>query len=178
MTSFTAVYDRDENGYWLVELAEEPRCHTYARTLRLAKQRIREAALLWVPEGDDVEVIDEVHVPGEVGELWRAALVCRQQAETLSVLAIESTRQAAWALVEESHLSMRDAGELLELSHQRIQQLHDQVQAAEYRSAHAYAAEITSRLAPLYEQVAAIHRAKTARHPVHDLRARQNAETR
>ena len=43
---YTAVYWR-EGSNWLVELAEEPRAHTFARSLAKAEEHIRDATALW-----------------------------------------------------------------------------------------------------------------------------------
>jgi len=64
----TAVYryERQPDGgaAWIVELVEEPRCHTFGRTLRAAQRNIREAAAAWYEvEPSQVEVDDDVRLP-------------------------------------------------------------------------------------------------------------------
>lgn len=63
----TAVYERDPRGIaWAVHVAEEPRCHSWGRTL--AGAAIIEATELWLdelgvsdPEG--LLICDDVRVP-------------------------------------------------------------------------------------------------------------------
>jgi transcriptional regulator with XRE-family HTH domain len=51
------------------------------------------------------------------------AIAARELAESANRTAPQMMGEAAFALVREAHLSMRDAGELLGVSHQRIHQL-------------------------------------------------------
>ena len=79
---YTVVYERDESGAWNAYVPEVPGCHTYGRSLRLARERIRETLGLWVDDADQA-----IHCLAELG------------------------------------LSVRDAGEVLGISHQRAQQI-------------------------------------------------------
>lgn len=59
--TWTARIHRDAEGSaWLAEVAEEPRVHTYGRTLAAATENIREALALWL----EVEAGGEVHPAG------------------------------------------------------------------------------------------------------------------
>src|SRR5919197_1991096 len=63
-----AVYrhERQPDGTtaWIVDLADEPRCHTFGRTLRAAQRNIREAAAAWYEvDPSEVEVADDVRLP-------------------------------------------------------------------------------------------------------------------
>ncbi len=65
MVSVTAVYERDVRGRWLVHIAEEPRCHTWARSYAAARREILDAAELWLDELG-VESIDNLDLRDEV----------------------------------------------------------------------------------------------------------------
>jgi hypothetical protein len=46
-TTATARLEREKDGRWTVELEEEPRVHTWGKTVDQALRRVREAAALW-----------------------------------------------------------------------------------------------------------------------------------
>ena len=63
----TAVFHRDDEGYWLVELVEEPRIHTYGRTLAKAREHIADAAALWFQVApDQLDLREDIHLPKQV----------------------------------------------------------------------------------------------------------------
>lgn len=122
--TYTAVFERGRDGFWEVELVEEPRVHTYGRTLAKARAYIREATAGWFDVGEDsFDVVEEMHLPKAVKDPLSRALRGRERAEAASAAALTMTREAAEALVRTGQLSTRDAAELLGLSHQRVQQL-------------------------------------------------------
>lgn len=122
MATVTAVYERDAQGRWLVHLAEEPRCHTWARSYAAARREIVELWLdeLAVESLDDMIVRDEVQVAG--------AAQARQLAETREELTrrLAEVRtevdQAARELVAEG-VSVRDVADLLGISPGRVSQV-------------------------------------------------------
>jgi predicted RNase H-like HicB family nuclease len=120
----TATYKRDAEGVWLVELVDEPRVHTYGRTLAKAREHIRDATALWFDVAEDSFELDEdVQLPPKTKAIVERARVERERAEAAHKNALAKTRAAALNLVENQHLTMRDAAELLGMSHQRVQQL-------------------------------------------------------
>ena len=124
MTSkYRVVIKRDESGAWIARVPSIPGCHTHGRTLEQARGRIREALALWVDDAGTVELDFHVRLPRGVRAALRRGLADRERAESARAAAGLSTARAVRTLVEELHLSVRDAGELLELSHQRVQQL-------------------------------------------------------
>lgn len=119
---YAVIYERDESGAWNAHVPEVPGAHTYGRSLQQARQRIREALGLWVDDAADAQFDEEIRLPREAqGAVARAksarAKLARDQKE-----AAEATRVAARCL-SEMGLSIRDAGEVLEISHQRAQQI-------------------------------------------------------
>ncbi len=122
--SYTAVFERGREGFWEVELVEEPRVHTFGRTLAKARAHIREASAVWFDVDEDAfDLVEEMRLPKAVKDRLAKALRGRERAEAANEAALGMTREAAEALVRTSHLSTRDAAELLGLSHQRVQQL-------------------------------------------------------
>lgn len=124
MKTLTAVFQRDEDGYWLVELAEEPRVHSYGRTLGKAREHIVDAAALWFDLAPaELDITEDIRLPGPVRASLELARQARQHAQEARDAASGATREAALALVREGNLSVRDAADMLGLSHQRVQQL-------------------------------------------------------
>lgn len=122
--TYTAVYDRDEQGMWLVELLEEPRVHTYGRTLAKARANIQDAAALWfATDPGELHLVDDLRLPAPVLASAARATQARQDAASAKDAAMAATAEAAVTLVRAGHLSVRDAAEVLGLSHQRVQQL-------------------------------------------------------
>jgi predicted RNase H-like HicB family nuclease len=122
--TYTAVYERDGNA-WLVEIAEEPPCHSWGRTLSAAHSNIRDALALWLDQSpDSFEIRDDVRLPQELEHQLSAVRQYKTALERFQHTLTQLTAQTAQALTR-SGLSMRDAGRLMGLSHQRIDQLLD-----------------------------------------------------
>jgi predicted RNase H-like HicB family nuclease len=123
----TAVYryERQPDGgaAWVVELAEEPRCHTFGRTLRAAQRNIREAAAAWYEvERSQVELDDDVRLPPPASRALGRSRALRDREREAHEQARAATA-AAVAALRDVGLSERDTGALLGLSHQRVHQL-------------------------------------------------------
>jgi predicted RNase H-like HicB family nuclease len=123
----TAVYryERQPDGgaAWIVELAEEQRCHTFGRTLRAAQRNIREAAAAWYEvEPSQVEVVDDVRLPAPASRALGRSRALRDRERQAHEHARVATA-AAVAALRDVGLSERDTGILLGLSHQRVHQL-------------------------------------------------------
>jgi predicted RNase H-like HicB family nuclease len=113
--------ERDEAGYWIADAPEVPGAHTFARRLDQVPERIAEAIAVALDVGD-VEVKLDVHLSPDLEEAVSGALVSRQAAELAAHNAGDATRRAARALLA-AGFSRRDAGALLGVSHQRVDQL-------------------------------------------------------
>jgi predicted RNase H-like HicB family nuclease len=126
MTTLTARYTRDDDGNWLAELVEEPRIHTWGRSLATTRTNIREAAELWF-EADEPVVVDEF--PDWVRAPLDQAVPAREEAERVVEVAARATLDAIRDLTDNG-LSRRDVADLLNISYQRVQQLVEQAQQA------------------------------------------------
>ena len=122
MKEYRAVFERDETGTWLARVPSIPGCHTYGRTLEQARTRLRDALGLWISHPDSVRIAEDIVLPSDLKAAVRRSRRTRERAEREQEHAQKETRAAATALVGEG-VSLRDAGELLGLSHQRVQQL-------------------------------------------------------
>ncbi len=121
--TYKAVFERDESGAWIVRIAEIRGCHTYGRTLDQARRRIREALSLWVDDAEDAVIEEEIRLPAAARQALQRAKRARARADRERSRAQEETERTARALLDEVGIGMRDAGELLGISHQRVQQL-------------------------------------------------------
>ncbi len=122
MKSYSAIFERDESGAWLARIPSIRGCHTYGRTLEQARTRLREALGLWIDRPEHAVIEEAIRLPADLRTAIRRSRRTRERAEREHENAQEQTRAAAEALVDEG-VSLRDAGELLGLSHQRVQQL-------------------------------------------------------
>jgi predicted RNase H-like HicB family nuclease len=117
-------YERDPSGWWVGSIREVKGCHTQGRTIAETRRRIREALGLFVGGAERAELVDAVRIPAGERRLLKAYKTARQKAENETRKASAVARRAAKALAGgRLRLSRRDAGEILGLSHQRVQQL-------------------------------------------------------
>jgi predicted RNase H-like HicB family nuclease len=114
---FRAIYELDESGHWIVRVRDLNGCHSYGRSLSEARSRIREALGLFVADVQHAKVVDQIRLPSEMRRLVVRYLAARSRAERERKQAEAAARQLA------ARLSRRDAAELLNVSHQRVQQL-------------------------------------------------------
>ncbi|MGH9076282.1 MAG: type II toxin-antitoxin system HicB family antitoxin [Acidimicrobiales bacterium] len=141
--TYRAIYERDPEGMWLVELAELPQVHTYGRTLAKARAHLVDATALWLDTGPEgLMFTEQGRLPRGVQASVTRARRERRRSEQASEAAAVATQVAARSLVAAAGLSVRDAADLLGLSHQRVQQLlaAPVSEASEQRRAEPHAA--------------------------------------
>jgi predicted RNase H-like HicB family nuclease len=123
INSYRVVIERDETGAWIAHVRGVRGCHTYGQTLDQVRRRIREALSLWVEDADTAELVEEIRLPSEARQAIQRSSAARRRAEHGRANAQRANVAAASLLVDRLGLGVRDAGELLGLSHQRVQQL-------------------------------------------------------
>jgi predicted RNase H-like HicB family nuclease len=121
--TYSVEIHRDESGAWIARVPEVPGCHTYGRSLRQAKRRIREALSLWIDDADKAELMFVLRLPSAIRQKVTASRRAREAALDAQREATETLALTALELVRRDGLSVRDAADLLGLSHQRVQQL-------------------------------------------------------
>jgi predicted RNase H-like HicB family nuclease len=119
---YRAVYEREPDGRWTVEVPQVRGCHTYGRTIEQARERIREALDLFVADADTAEIVDEVRLPAHLMTEVKRARRLREKVSRDQRLMTAAQAKAVMAM-RRIRLGHRDAGRLLGLSHQRVQQL-------------------------------------------------------
>jgi predicted RNase H-like HicB family nuclease/DNA-binding CsgD family transcriptional regulator len=123
MKTYTARLERGEDGRWSVELEEEPRVHTWGRTVDQALARVREATALWFRvDLASIDLVPRPVLPKADSKALDKARQARDQARDADRLAMDRTRKAVAALARRG-ISMRDAAAILGISHQRVHQL-------------------------------------------------------
>ncbi|HYV48601.1 MAG TPA: type II toxin-antitoxin system HicB family antitoxin [Myxococcaceae bacterium] len=126
MSTYAVRYERDESGWWVAQVKESPAAITQGRTIAEARRRIREALALALDDdakAEKAKLIDDVKLPADVRRALVRAQVARKRLEADAAVAQASTTVAIAKLVKKLGLSVRDAGELLGISYQRVQQL-------------------------------------------------------
>jgi hypothetical protein len=122
----------------VARVKEAPAAITQGRTLAQARRRIREALILAAGSSvaaRSVALVEDVRLPAT------ALRALREVASSRTRLVVERDRLstaidvAISTLLDGMQLSVRDAGELLGLSHQRVQQLRAASQRTSRRRA-------------------------------------------
>ncbi len=119
------VYELDESGHWIATVPAVKGCHTYGRSIHEATERIREALGLFVADAARARLVPSVRLPAKVKVLIERQQAARSRAEREQQRARTVIYRAVMALTEELGLSVRDAGRLLGISHQPVQQLRE-----------------------------------------------------
>jgi predicted RNase H-like HicB family nuclease len=111
-------------GWWAITIPQLKGVHSQARRLDQAADMAREAVALFLdvpPDSFEVEVVPVL--PPEVQADVDRARSVRGQAEELQREAATATARAARKLVKGARLTVREAGQILGVSHQRVAQL-------------------------------------------------------
>jgi len=121
--TYTARCQRS-GDWWAISVPELRGVHMQARRLEKAEAMVRDAIALFLDvSSDSFDVRIEPVLPRDLqGKVGRARKV-RGEAEVLQREASIASAEVAADLVHTAHLTVRDAGRVLGLSHQRITQL-------------------------------------------------------
>jgi len=124
--TYTVRFEKDsDSGWWIVTVPEVQGCRTQGRSLAEGRRRIREALALFIDEGaaEKASLVDDIRLPAATRDVLHQASAARAQLDKVQSRAKKATESAARALTRKAGLSVRDAAEMLGVSHQRIQQL-------------------------------------------------------
>ena len=123
MGAYTAVYSREPDGAWIVYVrGHRHEIHSFARSLRRARENIRDALSLWYDDARSATIVDRVELePALEEELVETEELARLHSDVSRRLAAK--RRRAVRVLQKSGLGTRDIAELLELSQQRVSQI-------------------------------------------------------
>jgi predicted RNase H-like HicB family nuclease len=128
---YEVVFEPDEGGGWHVYIPAVRGCRTWGRSLEAARRYIREALATCVDvlgvDADEIARDAEFIERMKLSPATRKAIAEYQRTKTRADQLIERSqlfaRQAATELTRHDHVSLRDAGALLGLSHERVNQM-------------------------------------------------------
>ena len=130
MKTYHVRYELDEAGYWVASVTNVVGCHTQARSLDTARERIREALAVCVDDAGKAEIAESYQIPRKPAlAAARRATTARDRAERAQQQAQASLREAVRQLLA-ADLSQRDAAVVLGISRQRVAQLAPQKKRA------------------------------------------------
>ncbi len=123
MTTYRAILTRDPGeGVWLVGVPDIQGCHTWAKTLKSARANTVEVIKLCLGSDEAFTIDEEIDLPAG-HEALDSINAARSDLDRARSSLSEAQRSAAMTLVNEEGLSLRDAGDMMDLSFQRVQQL-------------------------------------------------------
>ena len=127
--TFHVVYEPDGSG-WHARIPNVSGCLTWGRSLSEARRNIREALSTCEDVFDDAdlvardaELIDDIRLPAQVRRELTSYTKARSRLTAEQERLRLAARGAAVALTRKAGVSLRDAGELLGLSRERVRRL-------------------------------------------------------
>jgi predicted RNase H-like HicB family nuclease len=136
---YRAVFEREPDGWWIASVPDVPGAHTQGRTIAQARERLTEALAVSLDVADHADlsnrIVPEMRLPKKIYTIINTFRVARHAAESAQAQALSASTRAVVILTGSLGLSLRDAAELLGLSHQRVAQ----IRAEKRRKSHAEA---------------------------------------
>ena len=118
---YTAFYEYGDDGWWTVRIKEVAGVHSQGRSIKQARTRVFEALSLFVEDVEKSDIEDDIHLGDALETVVRRASAARKKAEIYLAKADELNLKLAKTLT--AKMSVRDAGEVLGLSYQRVHQI-------------------------------------------------------
>ncbi len=115
---------RRVGGWWAISVPEVPRVHTQTRRLDQVESMARDAIalLLDVPE-NSFDVVVKPLLPRSLQVEVERVRRLREKADFVQREATAASAEAVLDLASRGHLTVRDIGRILGISHQRVDQL-------------------------------------------------------
>jgi predicted RNase H-like HicB family nuclease len=122
-TTYTATCQRSQ-GWWAIRIPEVRGAFSQARRLHEVERMVRDvvALALEVP-ADSFDVRVDVTLSEPSQHVLDRALELRHEAQMAAASAARATIEAVRSMIDRDGLTIREAGQLLGLSHQRVAQL-------------------------------------------------------
>ena len=114
---------READGAWIVYIrGHRHEIHSFARSLRRARENIRDALSLWYDDAATARIVDRVELAAALKEeLAETEELARLHSDVSQKLTAK--RRRAVKALQQSGIGTRDIAELLELSQQRVSQI-------------------------------------------------------
>ncbi len=114
--TYTATFERDESGTWVVAIEDKPNVHAYGDTLAEARRNVRDAiTTLFGPfgaAGDCFDLVEDIRLPDAVLELVSLGRLQRKRASQ-QLAEARAAEAATTRLTREAAAVTRHAGRLL-----------------------------------------------------------------
>lgn len=123
MAAYT-VTARRTGDWWALEVPDVPGAYSQCKRLEQAADLAREAIALVLDKDEaDIDVTVEPQLPDEMAELVDSIHQAREAMEKIVREAQQMQVTLIHDLVNECHLSYRDVGQIVGISHQRVSQV-------------------------------------------------------
>lgn len=123
MAAYT-VTARRTGDWWALDVPDVPGAYSQCKRLEQAPDLAREAIALVLDQDEaDIEVAIEPQLPVEMAELVDSIHQAREAMEKIVREVQQVQVTAIHDLVNECHLSYRDVGQIIGISHQRVSQV-------------------------------------------------------
>lgn len=120
---YTVTYERDEDGWWVAHVKGVKGCHTQGKNIAQARKRIRECLGLFIGNtADSVVLVDEVKLPPDARRILDQIRKSMKMLDEVGKTHRELMRKFAKGVTKKGY-SLQDAGELLDVSRQRVHQI-------------------------------------------------------
>ncbi len=121
--AYTAIYSREPDRTWIVYIrGHRHEIHSFARSLRKARKKIRDALSLWYDDAASATIVDRVELePRLMLELAETEELARIHSDVSQKLA--ARRRRTVCALRKFGMGTRDMAELLGLSQQRVSQI-------------------------------------------------------
>jgi predicted RNase H-like HicB family nuclease len=134
MKTYRVECEWDDTGWWVVTVPEVSGAVTQSKRLDKVPDDVGEVLeLLTGRKPDSYELDIHTVVPGKAGELAARAFELRTEVEKLSS-SVATTTSTAVVTLSQSGFSMRDIGQLVGVSHQRVDQILKESKAPSRRA--------------------------------------------
>lgn len=118
------VTARRSGDWWALEVPSVPGAFSQVKRLDQARETITEAiAMILDIDEDDITVEVRPELPEDLASLVERAHHLKAEQERVTSEVRRAQRQTINALIGTCHLSHRDVGEIVGLSHQRVSQV-------------------------------------------------------